>query len=370
PIETHYVTTPDGYILALHRIPGSRGERRAPASRVSLRQSAASRQRQHDSAQRKQRPAVLLWHGFLMCSEVWVCTPDTNLSLAFTLADAGYDVWMGNTRGNKYSCKHISLKPNQDAFWDFSMDHLVLHDLPASVDYVLKTAGAPSLSYVGFSQGTAQGFAALSLSRELNQKINLFIALAPVARPHGLENKTVQSLVNASHELIYLLFGRRVILSTALFWRRVLTPLTHAWVIDLATWFLFHWRSEWIPHKNVVYRHLYSYTSVKVVVHWFQIIRRHTFQMYDEDPSLFTNEGHLIPRFPMDSVTVPTALFYGGKDTLPDMGYILSNSPAPVFCLQIREYEHLHFLWARGLDKIVYPGILGLLATYSECWRD
>ncbi len=85
----------------------------------------------------KSRPVVLLWHGFLMCSEVWVSTPDFNESLALTLAEAGYDVWLGNTRGNKYSCKHRKHKPSEENFWDFSMDQLALFDLPDSIDVLI-----------------------------------------------------------------------------------------------------------------------------------------------------------------------------------------------------------------------------------------
>jgi hypothetical protein len=38
---------------------------------------------------------------------------------AFLLADVGYDVWLGNARGNIYSSKHTILTPQQKQFWNF-----------------------------------------------------------------------------------------------------------------------------------------------------------------------------------------------------------------------------------------------------------
>lgn len=42
------------------------------------------------------------------------------LIAAFRLADLGYDVWLGNTRGNIYSRSHIYLDPDDAEFWQYS----------------------------------------------------------------------------------------------------------------------------------------------------------------------------------------------------------------------------------------------------------
>jgi len=38
---------------------------------------------------------------------------------AYVMADIGYDVWMGNSRGNTYSKRHINLTATRKEFWNF-----------------------------------------------------------------------------------------------------------------------------------------------------------------------------------------------------------------------------------------------------------
>lgn len=59
-------------------------------------------------------------------------------ALAFELAKRGYDVWLGNQRGNYFSNKHETLNPEKDVkYWDFSMDEIAKYDLPATIEYIL-----------------------------------------------------------------------------------------------------------------------------------------------------------------------------------------------------------------------------------------
>ena len=39
--------------------------------------------------------------------------------LAYILSDLGYDVWMGNTRGTRYSRNHKTLETYNLEYWDF-----------------------------------------------------------------------------------------------------------------------------------------------------------------------------------------------------------------------------------------------------------
>ena len=104
---------------------------------------------------------MLLMHGLLDSADGWIIHDDE--SPAFQLSRAGYDVWLGNSRGNKYSRKHVSLNTESKEFWNFSWEELGTYDLPAMTDYILsENEDYQKLGYIGHSMGTTQVFFALS----------------------------------------------------------------------------------------------------------------------------------------------------------------------------------------------------------------
>lgn len=87
-----------------------------------------------------------------------------------------------------YSRRHQYLNPNgwydSEQFFDFSFYEMGEYDTPAQIDFVRLKTGVDKVSYIGHSQGTTSMFSALAEnSRNFADKINLFIALAPVAVP-------------------------------------------------------------------------------------------------------------------------------------------------------------------------------------------
>jgi len=202
PFEQHYVETSDGFLLGLHRIPHGRAEF-------------------EDAAPARPRPVVFLMHGFLQSSEAFVAARS---NLPFQLADAGFDVWLGNARGNKYSAHHRHLRPDQDAYWNFCIDDVAALDVPASLLYVTQHAGVASLAYIGFSMGTAVAFACFSTHFDTSRLVHAFIALAPATTAKGFSQPLLDSIAKMSPDFVYFLLGRHALFGSIFyFWQNLLS---------------------------------------------------------------------------------------------------------------------------------------------------
>ena len=73
-------------------------------------------------------------HGMMSSSEMWVLNFEN--SVAIKLLEAGYDVWLGNNRGNIYSRNHVRLTPWGREYFDFSFYEMGKYDLPTMIDFV------------------------------------------------------------------------------------------------------------------------------------------------------------------------------------------------------------------------------------------
>lgn len=97
------------------------------------------------------------------------------------MADEGYDVWLGNARGNKYSRNNVKYNPDKNSkFWEFSWHQIGKIDLPTMIDFVLNITGVDGVYYAGHSQGTTSFYVMAASRPEYNDKIKVHVSLAPI----------------------------------------------------------------------------------------------------------------------------------------------------------------------------------------------
>ncbi|XP_063923511.1 lipase 1-like [Zophobas morio] len=134
-VETHHVTTKDGYILTMFRIP-----------------------------RKNYKGVILLEHSLAVDSRAWV--GQGNESLAFYLWHAGYEIWLSNARGTLISSFH------EIGFYDLSSQVLLAKNYSHS-----------KIIYIGHSQGSSAGLIYSSLHpKEANNSIKLLVfILFPVS---------------------------------------------------------------------------------------------------------------------------------------------------------------------------------------------
>jgi len=109
---------------------------------------------------------------------------------AWVIANAGYDVWMGNNRGTTHSLGHVTYNHKKDReYWDFTWEQMGTFDTPAVIEYIQKVTGAKKITMMGHSEGTTQVMAGAALMPDFyKERLNLAIFLAPPASLHNLSN--------------------------------------------------------------------------------------------------------------------------------------------------------------------------------------
>ncbi|KAG7194836.1 uncharacterized protein KQ657_003938 [Scheffersomyces spartinae] len=361
-VAEHVVTTEDGYLLVLHKL-----EKKKKVVSVDKR-------------------IVYFHHGLMTCSELWLCGSYKNKNLPFLLADLGHEVWLGNNRGNKYSRKHLKLSSSLKEFWDFSLDEFAMYDICDTLKYIYGFYGCTKrITYVGFSQGCSQLFACLSLKPYLNEYLDLFVALSPAIVPRELHHplfKVMVKLAAQDESFLYTLLGKRALFLSVSFWCHFLGSKWYETIVDICLKYLFGWSGTNISKDQKVlgYPYMFLNSSVKCLVHWFQIIHSKRFQMYNETCSIgrttlsnyYENRSHSAVPFPISfHLNVPMLVFYGDADLLVDIksfkSLVLGLNPQMreklIDIIRCPTYEHMDTIWGDKVYEDVFEKIIQVLET-------
>ncbi|XP_022758991.1 triacylglycerol lipase 2-like [Durio zibethinus] len=330
------VTTQDGYILSVQRIPVGRSGG-TPGN----------------------RPPVLLQHGLLMDGITWLLLPPEQ-SLAFVLADNGFDVWLANSRGTKYSKGHTSLSPDDPAYWNWSWDELVAYDLPATFQYVHDQTGQ-KLHYVGHSQ---------------DQMLNMLrsaVLLCPIAYMGQMTSPLARNAAdNFVAETLYWLGlhefdprGEAVV--------KLLKDICSKAGVDCTNLLTAFTGQNCCLNSSIVdifLDHEPQPSATKNMIHLAQMIRKGTITMYDYNDAV-ENMKHYgqstPPAYNMTSIPndLPLFLSYGGEDALADVNDVkllldsLKDHDGDKLVIQYRDdYAHADYVMAGNAKQDVYDPLI------------
>ncbi|XP_031787277.1 gastric triacylglycerol lipase-like [Nasonia vitripennis] len=350
--EEYDVQTEDGYILKLHRISGS------PLS-----------------PKRAGKPVIYLQHCLAGSTDVYVALGRKH-SLAFLLADAGYDVWLGNVRGNTYSKRHVKYTADRDSeFWNFSMDEMAVIDVPKFIDVVLEKTGQKKLTYIGFSMGTTLSYILLSEKPEYNDKMKLVVSMAPIAYfihplklpAYAILVATEAILALSSETQINQLYPQSNILHMLskkicsgilgrILCKNMIKTIASPERLNLTA----------LPD---LLAHTPAGSSLNTWVHYYQIVTTGEFKKFDFGAS--SNEAKYgsakPPNYDLSKITSPQAMFYSEIDIFSSIKAAtrlkkkLKNVVA--FEAAPKGYNHMDFVWANDAYEEVYLAILKIIAS-------
>jgi polyhydroxyalkanoate synthase len=95
------------------------------------------------------RPPVILGHGLMMNRASWALSPEGSMIEA--LRGRGHDVFAVEYRGSRSSRRPADHPAEKH--WDYSVDEIAYHDLPAVIDGVCALVGSDRVNWIGHSMG-------------------------------------------------------------------------------------------------------------------------------------------------------------------------------------------------------------------------
>lgn len=331
PVEMHIATAEDGVALTMFRIPRPEGH------------------------------PVVLQHGLLDSAWMWVVSKEF-APVAFQLYDAGYDVWLGNNRGNRFS---LGKAAQSSGFWNFSFDDMGRLDVPAEISTVLEKTGKSELSFVGHAQGASQFLVAAQDSHVgdwVQESVDLFLALSPDAYLGNTDSYALQSLLEYTTVVQAFPSGTQSALAsdTVLGAEHDLCIAPGGYLCTLAMAAVFGSGGlDSAVSIKAYLEHFPAGTSAKDMVHVSQLIKSQQFQRFD-----YGTAGNLErygsqnpPAYDMSKLTVPTALFFGQSDvwvTPKDANRLLDQIRPEIIVSQKFFPKFSHSTWQIGKKEADY----------------
>ncbi|XP_043845961.1 lipase member N-like [Dromiciops gliroides] len=349
PSEEYYVPTEDGYILSVNRIPHGQipPERKGP------------------------RPVVYLQHALFADNASWLLN-QPNKSLGFLLADAGYDVWMGNSRGNTWSRRHKTLSVEQEEFWAFSFDEMGKYDLPSVINFIVRKTGQEKLYFVGHSLGTTIGFIAFTTRPEVARRIKMNFVLGPVAS-FKYPKSIFASFFFLPQSVIKALWGHKGFLLED---SAKKTPSTELCNRKIFSWLCSGFLSLWagcdsknlnVSRTSIYFSHSPTGTSIQNILHLKQLFQSDELRAYDwgsKAENMRHYNQNIPPLYDLTTMKVPTAIWAGGKDLLVDpldVAMLLPKIKNLRFYEMLPDWNHIDFIWSLDASERVYSKILSLM---------
>jgi len=346
--ETYLVTSQDGYILPIYRIPRAKNE--APTTPPV------------------KKPVVYLQHGLENSAADWVINLPSE-SAAFVFADAGFDVWIGNFRGTTYSLHHVNMTSKDHKFWQFSWDEMAQYDLPALINKALEVSGASQVYYVAHSMGTMTGFAKFSDDQDLAKKIKHFYALGPVLNMRHVQGPAKWGApFTKSASFVASILGIDEFLPNTKLQQMIakyvcpnpLTDIICQNVLEMISGPTGQLNASRIP---VIDAHSPAGTSVQNVVHFGQLINSGNFQAYDYGSAKANHAKYgsdQPPVYQVQNMDLPVSVYYGGNDWLAppsDALYAMQQLKNVVESIFLADFNHMDFAWGVKAAPQVYQPI-------------
>nr|XP_022912363.1 lipase 3-like [Onthophagus taurus] len=359
PCEIHDVVTQDGYILSLHRMAHGKYE---------------------TNDKNIKKPVVFMQHGILASSGDWVLM-GPNKALGYILVEMGYDVWMGNSRGNRYSRNHTYLATDSPEFWDFSWHELGVYDLPAMIDYVLETTGHEKLQYVGHSQGNTIFYVMCSERPEYNSKIISQFSMAPIAYVSHMKSPLLKTLSYGAWGLgqIFSLVGVNEFLPNSEFMANVgitmckdgdfTQQICTNTIFALCGFNKAQMNTTMLP---VILGHTPAGSSTKQLLHFSQEIKSGYFRQFDYGfiGNIKRYRSWNPPNYNLKNVKVPVYIFHSMNDWLSSYKDVmklyseLANPQAYILVPDLK-FNHLDFIFGIDAPSYVYKTLTALLLSNS-----